>query len=127
MLLVKRTGTGEGKYTLEAVIIQSEDGFSVYLGGGEKPHVGSIVLCQPRPSLKEDGSLSSTTSVLNIVGHKDECLARPLAEKLCQTMNQTVVVTAGVHIENAASEDIMLFLKLAEELTGEILDILSGV
>lgn len=97
---------GEGKFSLEAVVTVTKEGINVYLGGGEKPHIGTVALSQPRPSLKGDGSVSCTTSVLNLLGHKDDGLAVPLAEELCKTLKQTIVVTAGVHIENATIEDI---------------------
>lgn len=97
---------GEGKFSLEAVVTVTKEGINVYLGGGEKPHIGTVAMSQPRPSLKGDGSVSCTTSVLNLLGHKDDGLAVPLAEELCKTLKQTIVVTAGVHIENATIEDI---------------------
>ncbi|AYO32021.1 hypothetical protein D2962_16725 [Biomaibacter acetigenes] len=100
---------GEGKFYLEAVITVTQEGINIYLGGGEKPHIGSVAVSQPRPSLKGDGSISCTTSVLNLLGHKDDGLAVPLAEKLCKKLKQTVVVTAGVHIDNATMDDIQRF------------------
>ncbi|MBQ6397572.1 MAG: hypothetical protein IJI06_05425 [Oscillospiraceae bacterium] len=48
-----------------------------------KPHIGCAVLAIPRPSLKSDGSMSCTSSVLNLSGHKDETLCRLLAERAC--------------------------------------------
>ncbi|MEL7623123.1 MAG: hypothetical protein AAGU12_05990 [Clostridiales bacterium] len=111
---------GEGKLLLEAVAIQCDEGVNVYLGGGEKSHIGCVVLCQPRPSLKQDGTMSATSSVLNVLGHKDDGLAQPLARELCLASGQTVVVTAGVHIDNAAAEEIQGFLMLLAEITKQI-------
>ncbi len=111
---------GKGKLLLEAVATQCDEGINVYLGGGEKSHIGCVVLCQPRPSLKQDGSMSATASVLNVLGHKDDGLAQPLARELCLASGQTVVVTAGVHIDNAAAEDIEGFLTLLAEIAGQI-------
>lgn len=125
MAAIHRACAGEGKYSLEAVVVQCEDGLSIYLGGGEKPHVGTVVLSQPRRSLTKDGSLSYTTSVLNILGHMDDSLARPMAEKLCSLLNCNVVVTAGVHIDNATPEEISKLLEMAKKLTDKILDIVN--
>lgn len=96
----------DGRHSLHAVVISTADGINIYLGGGEYPHVGTVVISQPRPSLKGDGRTSCTTSVLNLLAHKDDCLAIPLAEILCKKLNQVVVVTAGVHIDKTDEDDI---------------------
>lgn len=74
----------------------TEQGVSVSLFGGV-PHVGSTVLAVPRPSLKDPNRRSATSSVLNAAGHKDDELARPLAERLAAGLNRVAAVTAGVH------------------------------
>jgi hypothetical protein len=113
---------GEGALRLEAVAVQCDDGVSVYLGGGSQSHIGAVVLCQPRPSLKQDGSLSATASVMNILGHKDDGLAQPLARALCLASGRTVAVTAGVHIDGATTEDIGKFAALLEVIIRQIKD-----
>jgi hypothetical protein len=111
---------GEGELSLEAVAVQGDDGVCVYLGGGSKSHIGSVVLCQPRPSLKQDGALSATASIINVLGHKDDGLAQPLARELCLASGQTVAVTAGVHIDGATAGDIQKFSALLEEILRQI-------
>ncbi|MDR7868648.1 MAG: hypothetical protein RIN56_17790 [Sporomusaceae bacterium] len=96
----------DGRYSLHAVLVTTADGISIYLGGGESPHIGTVVISQPRPSLRGDGQISCTTSVFNLIAHKDDSLAIPLAEELCKKHKQVVVVTAGVHIDNAEENDI---------------------
>lgn len=100
---------------------KTQDGVNIYIGGGEKSHIGTIVVSQPRYSLKGDGSISCTTSVYNLIGHKDDGIAIPLAEELCKKINQVVVVSGGVHVENAASKDIEKLIKNGEELTAKLL------
>jgi hypothetical protein len=116
---------GQDKYTIYAVVTVSGCGINVYIGGGEKPHIGTVAISQPRLSLKGDGNISCTTSVFNLLGHKDDYIAVPVAEDLCKKTNQTVVVSAGVHIENAAQEDIEKIKMLAEELNKKIAEKLS--
>ncbi|KKM12843.1 hypothetical protein SY88_01550 [Clostridiales bacterium PH28_bin88] len=82
------------------------NGIVVHLFGGELPHVGSIVVSQPRPSLQAGGGTSCTSSTLNLVGHKDDELARPVAEMLSRKLNQVVVVVAGVHVDAATAQEI---------------------
>ncbi|MCR4441972.1 MAG: hypothetical protein QHH10_07170 [Peptococcaceae bacterium] len=111
----------DGRYSLEAVAIDSSGGVSIYLGGGEKPHIGTVAVSQPRPSLSGDGTISCTTSVFNLLHHKDDKLAVPLAEMLCRALNQVVVVTAGIHIEQATSQEIMKFYENADMIGRKIL------
>lgn len=126
MLKVHQVTAGQGRYVLEAVAVQSEEGLNVYLGGGEKPHVGTIVLCQPRPSLKLDGNYSQTTSTINLLGHKDDGVGVPMAQSLCLALRIPVVVTAGVHISDANAEDITAMQKDAEEITSCLLGLLQA-
>lgn len=74
----------------------TQQGITVSLFGGI-PHVGSTALAIPRPSLKDPSRTSATSSVLNVTGHKDDELARRLAESLAAGLNRVVAVTAGVH------------------------------
>jgi len=126
MLKVHQVTAGQGRYKMEAIATQSEEGLNVYLGGGEKPHIGTIVLCQPRPSIKLDGSLSQTTSVINLLGHKDDGVGVPMAQSLCLALRTPVVVTAGVHISDAKAEEITAMQKVAEELTSCLLGLLQA-
>lgn len=102
----KRVSIGKGKYLVDLIATITMDGLIVSIVGGETPHVGAVALSIPRTSLKNSSKLSATTSVLTLVGHKDDEVARPAAERLAKEFNQTVVVIAGVHIKEAKEEDI---------------------
>jgi hypothetical protein len=65
---------------------------------GGMAHLGCVVMAEPRPSLTGAGR-SSTSSVLNASGHKDELLCRPLAERLAAQRGARVVCTGGFHID----------------------------
>ena len=81
------------------------------LSGGEKPHIGCVVQAVPRPSLSGDGSISVTSSVINLTGHKDEFLCRRLAENRCRETGKVVVCTGGVHMDHITGEQIEELLK----------------
>ena len=99
--------------TIEIQETRIGDDIVLILAGGDKPHIGCVVQAVPRPSLTNDGSISVTSSVLNLTGHKDEFLCRKLAEKRCRKTGRIVVCTGGVHIENITKEQIH---KLLEEI-----------
>ena len=108
---------GSGKYGITAKVHILDSGLIVTLYGGEKSHVGSVVVAIPRPSLQDPSLTSATSSVINLVAHKDEDVARPLAELLAKNLNQVVVVTAGIHISQATLEDIDILKKNVDEVT----------
>ena len=61
--------------TIEIQETRIGDDIVLILAGGDKPHIGCVVQAVPRPSLTNDGSISVTSSVLNLTGHKDESYA----------------------------------------------------
>jgi hypothetical protein len=112
----------DGIYSLKSVTVVTRRGIHIYLGGGQEAHIGSIAVSLPRTSLKNDSKSSCTTSVFNILTHKDDALAVPLAEDLCRKVHQPVVVTCGVHIENADQEEIDRLVRNSNMLTTKILN-----
>ncbi|MCM1037786.1 MAG: hypothetical protein NC434_00565 [Ruminococcus sp.] len=74
--------------------------------GGDEPHIGTVVLAVPRPSLTGDGTVSTTSSVLNVIGHKDEDICRILAEKASKRYGVPAVCVGGFHIDGMSAEQI---------------------
>jgi hypothetical protein len=97
----------------------------VCLGGGDRPHVGTVVCAEPRPSLADPGRRSATSSVWNRLGHKDEALARPVAEHLAATLGKAVVVAAGVHVEGLDAAGIQALEEMARELAQKMAQALA--
>lgn len=87
------------RFSLHAVAVGTADGLFVTLIGGDRPHLGSVVLAEPRPSLAEAWRYSATSSVLNRLGHREEEICRPLAEELALALAVPVVVAGGVHLD----------------------------
>ena len=85
-----RSSYGKGKFRVKVIGIPTENGVTICILGGDKPHIGTVALANPRPSLKNSNITSSTSSVLNLIGHKDDEIARPVSEmfaKIFQTTN----------------------------------------
>ena len=93
----------------------------VAVGGGERPHIGVVVLAQPVDAR------TPTCSVLTIPPHKEEPIARGIAAKLARDLGRVTVVTAGVHDDDIDAEGIACYLRLGEELGEELVRILSGI
>lgn len=86
----------------------------ICIKGGDVPHIGCAVLAVPRPSLRNDGTIGCTSSVLNVTGHKDEEICRMLAEKAAKKYNCTAVCTGGFHVDGITSEEIQEVIKAVD-------------
>jgi hypothetical protein len=113
--------TGAGRHRVWGTALFSHDGLSVNVLGGTVPHLGAVAVGLPRPSLARPGRRSATTSVIALVGHKDDELARSVATELARHLGITVVVTAGVHLRRAGSSDIAAVIRNAGDAVKAIL------
>jgi len=101
---------------LEAWVREAGEDLVVVVGGGQRPHVGCVVLAQPRSSTDVSRNRSASCSVLTIPHHKEEPIARGIAERLAEELGRVVVVTAGVHDNNLDADGVADYLRLGEEL-----------
>ena len=123
-LICRVEDPASGRY-LEARVETVGEDVVVAVGGGERPHIGCVVLAQPYPTKGGDTEWSASCSVLTIPPHKEEPIARGIAEKLAATLGRVAVVTAGVHDDNIDAEGIATYLRLAEELAEKLVDALG--
>jgi len=98
--------SGEGRY--KVFLERKElDGDLVYiLGGGEKSHIGGIVICEP----------GKDSRIIRLGNHYDYQVLTPIAETACKKYNKTVVAVGGIHIDNATKEEIKTIVKNCKEL-----------
>lgn len=94
----------------------------VVVASGGAAHVGCAVLAVPRSSLKGDGAASSTASVLNVSGHKDDVVCRAVAERVCAAMNATVACTGGVHVDDISVGQITQISDAFERMTDQLIE-----
>lgn len=99
---------GSGRTRVRLQLTAAGEDWQVLLTGGERPHIGAVVLAVPRPSLRGSG-MSCDCWVTPVTAHKDHLMAQPLAEKLCLACGRTVAVSAGLHVDRAAPEELRQF------------------
>ena len=119
--------TNEGEYDLEAYVRAIGQDLLVAIWGGEKPHIGAVCIAQPRPSLKDTGVTSATASVICLLGHKEDELAKATSEVLAAVLNTNVIVTAGIHWENIDERGIQRVIRNSEILVDLIMDHIASV
>jgi hypothetical protein len=110
----------EGPRTLTAVVTRPGEDLVVAVGGGERPHVGCVVVAVPVPSRRRPGEHSASVSVVTLPPHKEEPIARPIAERLAARLGRVAVVTAGVHEDGLDAAGVAVWLALAERLAEEL-------
>jgi hypothetical protein len=113
--------TEEDSYNLTASVRLIGADVLVAIWGGEKPHIGAVAVAQPRPSLKDPDVTSASASVICLVGHKEDELAKAAAEILAAALNTRVVVTAGIHWDNLDPQGIQRIIQNSEILVDMIL------
>lgn len=109
---------GRVKIYLKSILI-GED-LCAIISGGDSPHIGCVTLSVPRPSLANSNVISATTSILNLVGHKDDEAAKYVSNMLSSKLNKNVVVTCGIHLDNITEEEINITIELLKELTEKL-------
>ncbi len=105
-----------GRVTLEALTVPMGDDLCLVITGGDRPHLGAVALAQARPSIQDSSKVSASTSVLTVLGHKEDLLARSAAQCLAAGLNRTVVVCCGIHVDAILPDE----LRFVEEAIGRL-------
>jgi len=98
--------SGEGKYKVWVEQKKIGEDLLFILGGGEKTHIGGVVVCVP----------GKKSNVVKIGSHYDHVVLQPLAEAACKKYNTKVVAVGGVHVDNASKEEIDLLVENCRRL-----------
>jgi hypothetical protein len=97
---------GEGKYKVWLKEEKLSEEKLYILGGGERPHIGGIVVKEPQ---KE-------SNIIRFEGHFDHIVLQPIAEEASRKYNTKVIAIGGVHVDNASEDEIDLLVKNCKEL-----------
>ena len=92
---------GEGKYKVWLKQKNIGNDKIYIIGGGEKSHIGGIVICEP----------GKKSNVIRLENHYDHILLKPIAERACRKYNVKVVAIGGIHIDNASKDEIDIILE----------------
>lgn len=94
--------------SITAEITVTDCGVQVGLHGGDKPHIGAVGIAAP------DGKITVT----QFEGHKEGVLCQQWCETLFEAVNCPVVVSAGIHYDNASKEEILQVVEISNVLLG---------
>lgn len=92
---------GKGKYRVWADSIPAGDELVVFIGGGEKPHIGSVSISEK----------TGNTFSFSVPEHKDYIVANDAARRISEVTGRRCLVVVGIHIQNASKLEIKKFLE----------------
>lgn len=111
-----------GRININMKAFEIGNDLCVMISGGDSPHIGCVTLTVPRPSLLDKNVNSATTSILNLVGHKDDEAAKYVSDTLSARLNKNVVVTCGIHVDNITTEEIKTTINLLKQMTDRLIE-----
>ncbi|MBC7120355.1 MAG: hypothetical protein H5T33_02060 [Candidatus Methanosuratus sp.] len=94
---------GEGRYQIVAEALKAGGDLLVFVGGGEKPHIGGLSLSDP----------SASAVSLSIPFHKDFVVSHQVSEKISRATGRRCLAVVGIHVENATKEEISILVRNA--------------
>jgi hypothetical protein len=115
-----------GRVALRLTCVALGRDLAVTLSGGDRPHIGAVAVSQPRPSLREGGPRSASTSVITLPAHKEDDLARAVAARFAAALDAVVTVACGIHMDVIRPEEFKDVQELADQLVEEALARLGG-
>lgn len=116
---------GYGKYKVFLNTVKSGKDLTVVIYGGEKPHIGAVAISIPRPSLKDPQKTSTSTSVITLVGHKEDDLAKNIAEDVTRITKNITIAIVGLHIGKASLRDIEILILNTQKLVNRLKNLIK--
>lgn len=102
--------TGKGKYKVWLQRHDIGDDIVFFLGGGQRSHVGGVVIAEPGKKIK----------AVRLTGHYDDAVLTPIAEAACRKYKTKVIAVGGVHVDNATKEEIDLLVENCKKLVKKV-------
>jgi gallate decarboxylase subunit D len=89
--------------------------------GGTQPHIGALAVATPHPDPAIEHQRSSTVLQFSFPGHRDEVIARRVAERVASALKRTVAVSAGFHVPDITPDGIKAVLANTDMLIENII------
>lgn len=115
----------EGDYLLHSISILVGEDLLTCVWGGTKPHIGAVAMALPRPSLADPNVTSSTSSVLTLLGHKEDEVVKMVSEELSARLRKNVIAVAGIHWDHLDQDAILEIMDNCKILTEKIGDVIE--
>lgn len=94
--------------------------------GGDKPHIGAVAVAHPRDHHDASEPQGPVANIICLSGHREDELARSASLKLCNLLETTVTVVAGMHWREIDKQGIEQVVTNVENLIEELFVALSA-
>ena len=98
--------SGKGKHKVWIKNIKAGNDRIFILGGGEKSHIGGVIIYETEKDIK----------IIKFENHYDYVVLKLIAEKIYKKYNTNIIVTGGIHIDNATKKDIEIIVENCRRL-----------
>ena len=124
MRTVSCTVEKDEKYEICAKAVCCGPDVNISICGGTRHHIGAVAIafgCMPDGSAPKYSPSVSSIACLN---HKDDQVARMAAVQIAAALDTTVTVTAGIHIDDAAPEELDILLGNTQACIDDLISLL---
>ena len=97
---------GKGRYRVFLKKIDMGNDKIYVIGGGEKSHIGGLVICEPDKEHR----------IISLEHHYDYQILKPIAVEACKKYNTTCIAIGGIHIDEAKKSEIEIIIKNCKDL-----------
>lgn len=101
---------GEGIYEIAGVAVICGEDVSFSFTGGTQPHIGAVSIAVYEPVRD-----SATVSTVTVYEHRDDQLSAKCAKDAAIALKCTAAVSVGIHMDDAAPEDITILINNFKE------------
>jgi gallate decarboxylase subunit D len=98
--------SGEGRYQVWLEKKKVGHDLLYILGGGEQPHLGGVVICQPE----------NIPQIIRLGTHHDHVVLEPIAKRACEKYHATCIAVGGIHIDDATKDEIDMIIANCKNL-----------
>lgn len=113
--IITSSTKSEGRITIQFTAIGMGRDLCIIVCGGDRPHLGAAALAQCRPSLANPLEMSTSISVLTLLGHKEDQLASWVAGCISRSIGANVAVLCGIHLDDICKTEIETIRRMVDE------------
>ena len=109
---------------ISASVEQCGTDFLVRCSGGDSPHIGSVCMAMPYCA---GGRNLASLSLITAPTHRDDSVAKKLADDICRATGARTVAVCGIHYDNADPSMISEICNMISEISAELCSAASGL
>ncbi len=103
----------QGRINIEATIFQIGNDYSIFVIGGDKPHIGATII---------GNNFESKIAVLST--HKENIICEKILKALIKNNNYNYQITCGIHLENITKSEIFQIDVLITQIIDKLIRVI---